>query len=92
MVAAYPLPITPHDAVTFDMEIFEEYRGRGYYGLLANYRLGKLKLMGVNRVFGSVYGWNNSIIHGIEKTYYRKFGKVRIFHLFGRNITIWSIS
>ena len=40
IASAFPMPITPHDAIAFDMEIFDEYRGRGFYGLLVNYIFG----------------------------------------------------
>lgn len=90
MVHPFYFPLTPHDAVLFSYEIFEEYRGRGFYHLLINYILGTLKLAGVSRGFGFVYALNASSINGIEKSYFRKFCKARRFHPFRRNITIWS--
>jgi len=83
-------PLTPHDAYIFDAETFEEYRGHGLYPLLMNYILGKLKLDGVSRVVAEPYEWNTTSIRALEKTHFRKFGKARKFHLFRRNITIWS--
>ena len=90
MAAAFPLPITPHDAILFDFEIFGEYRGRGFYGLLVNYIFGQLKLMGTTRAFGLLSGWNSSVIRAIERTHFHKFREVRNFHVFRRNIIIWS--
>lgn len=84
------LPLTPHDAYILDALTFEEYRGRGLYPLLMNFVLGKLKSEGVSRIVGELYASNTSSIRGLEKTYYHMFGKARRFHLFGRNITIWS--
>jgi len=90
MAAAYPLPVTPHDAIFFNAETFEEYRGLGLYPLLTNFMFAKLKAEGVKRVFAFSYAWNTSIIRGIAKNYFNKFSEARNFHVFGQNITIWS--
>lgn len=90
MAAAFPLPVTPHDAVVFNSETFEEYRGHGLYALLMNYILGHLKLQGSTRVYGFLHAWNTAVICGIKKTYFHEFSEVRRFYFAGRNITIWS--
>jgi len=90
MVHPFYLPLTPHDAVLFSYEIFEEYRGCSLYTLLLNFIFGRLKLEGVGRAFIFVSAWNTPSIRGIEKSCFRKFCKARRFHPFGRNITIWS--
>jgi hypothetical protein len=90
MAAAFPLPITPHDAIFFDAHILDVYRGHSFYRLLMNYMFGQLKLMGATRVFGLLYGWNSSVISGIKKTHFHIFSKVRKLHFLGRNITVWS--
>ncbi|MGO9138303.1 MAG: N-acetyltransferase family protein [Syntrophales bacterium] len=89
MVSQYFLPLTPHDAVLFDYVIFDEFRGRGLYPLLINYMFSQLKIAGVKRAFGHSYAWNESSIHGLSKTFFRKFSLARQFHIFGRDITIW---
>lgn len=90
MVAPYYLPLTPHDAVFFDYFFFEEFRGQGLYKLLIHYMFWQIKIQGVHRVFGHAFAWNTSSIHGLEKTYFRKFSEARKLHIFGRNLTIWS--
>jgi hypothetical protein len=85
----YYMPLTPHDAVLFDSVIFDEFRGRGLYPLLMNYVFWQLKIAGVKRTFGMSSAWNEPSIRGIGKTFFRKFGVARKFHIFGRNITIW---
>lgn len=90
LISPWYLPLTPHDAYILDAVTFEEYRGRRLYPLIMNYVLGKLKLEGVSRAIAEVYAWNTPSIRGLEKTYFRKFGEARRFHLLNRNITIWS--
>jgi len=89
-ISPWYLPLTPHDAYVLDAVTFEEYRGRRLYPLIMNYVLGKLKSEGVSRALGELYAWNTPSIRGLERTYYRKFGEARRFHLLNRNITIWS--
>jgi hypothetical protein len=90
MVSPYHLPLTPNDAVIFDVVTFEEFRGRGLYPMFLDFVFGKLKAEGVSRVYGHSFIWNKSSIKGLNKSYYRQLSKTRKFHIFGRNITIWS--
>jgi len=90
MPSAYPLPLTPNDAIIFTAETFEKYRGRGFYALLMNYILRQLKLEGLSRVYGYLWSENKPVISAVRRTYFHKFCEVRMFHLFGKNITIYN--
>lgn len=90
MAAAFPIPITPNDAIGFDAEVFEEYRGSGFMAMIIKYMYINLKSMGVTRVYGFVKAWNISSIRGLEKSGQHKFAEVRKLKIFGRNIVIWS--
>lgn len=90
MVSPYYFPLTPQDAVLFDSVIFEEFRGHGLYPLLMNYVFWQLKADGVRRTFGHSHAWNKASIHGIEKTYFHRFGQARKYSIFNRIVVIYS--
>jgi RimJ/RimL family protein N-acetyltransferase len=55
-----------------------------------NYVFWQLKADGVRRTFGHSHAWNKASIHGIEKTYFHRFGQARKYSIFNRIVVIYS--
>ena len=89
-VAPYFVPLTPEDAVIFDVATFEEFRGQGLYSSLLNRVLRQLKLAQIRRAFTHVHEWNKPSIRGHEKTPFHEFAQARMFNVLGRRLVAFS--
>jgi len=89
MVEPYFVPLTPDDAVLFDVETFPDYRGKGLYPFLVEYVFNELKKQNVVRVYGDAKTWNTPSLRGLAKTGFRHYADVRMVHVPGRTVTVW---
>ena len=71
-------------------EVFPSYRGRGINPEMIHKIAHELKKDGITRIFIGSKIWNTAQLRSILKTSFIKLGTVRMFHFFGKHITVWE--
>ena len=89
IVSPYFFPVPPNDAVLFDMDIFPEFRGQGLNSIIIKYILSDLKRNGFTRTYIKTQVWNKSSLRSLAKTHFKHYGTIRMFHILGKDITVW---
>jgi ribosomal protein S18 acetylase RimI-like enzyme len=88
-VEPYFFPLGKDDVHLFDFHVFPQYRGRGFNPFLVTHILRNLATNCGGRAFIEAAEWNEAQLSSLQKTPFRRLGRVRSFNMFGRTFVSW---
>lgn len=89
-VRPHYMVLADSDVHLFNIEIFENYRGRGIMPKFAGQVLLELKKDGLVRAFAETNAANTGAVRAFGKTPFKPLAEARLVRVGGRSITIWS--
>lgn len=86
----YCIPVSSTDVVCVAEEIFQNFRGQGFWQRFTAGMVRVLKTEGVYRVFFSVHCRNRSMLNAVKKADIPMLGRVSIFSFPGCYLAVWN--
>jgi hypothetical protein len=88
----YCIPMFSNDVVTVAEEVFQDYRGQGFWQSFTAGMVPVLRSGGVKRIYFSVHCCNRSMLKAVEKARIPMLGRGSIFGFPGYYVTVWNKS
>lgn len=85
----YCMPIQMNEVVTLAGQIFDHYRGRGFFGKINSFMLYKMRNEGISRVYTGVHCRNASMLRAVRKARLQMIGRVLTISLPGLHVSLW---
>ena len=86
----YSLPVSPREAIILAVEVFPEFRGKGYWPNIAMLTFNKLKNQGITRIYLKTHVSNRPMQASMRKVNCQVIGLVRTFSIGKKYLTIWD--
>lgn len=83
------MPLQQNDVVILAEQVFDFFRGQGFFGRINSIILSKLQEEGISRVYMAVHSRNKSMLKAIKKSKLQMVGMVRTISLPGSHLSIW---
>lgn len=84
-------PISSDDVYFVDIRIFEQYRGKNWFGVFMRRILWEQKMLGKTRGYYTVHEWNDPMLRATLKFCAKRLGLVRKFHFLGKEFVEWRL-
>jgi RimJ/RimL family protein N-acetyltransferase len=86
----YSLPVSQREVIILAVEVFPDFRGKGYWPRIAELTFSELRRKGFTRVYLKTHVSNHSMQASMRKVNCRTVGLVRTFSVAGKHVTIWD--